>query len=796
MRIRGKLLTSFLACSITPLMLLGTISYWNARHAATRVQDKSVKGLHEAVEAKLVAIRDIKRNTVMEFFDDAARQVKLIAHDPQTNNSLRELTEGYRSFIDDIKLTGNASVDDRSQLRNYYQSTFSAEYGKLNRGKTPDIEGKLSLLSPNGIALQNNYIVQNSNPVGNKHKLDESRAGTKYDISHKTIHPYLREMVEQFGFYDIFLIDSESGDIVYSVFKEIDFGTNLINGPYAGTSLGESFRRANNASHNERAVLADFLPYFPSYEAPASFVSYPIFEGEKRVGVVAIQIPLNLVNEAMDVTGLLGEKGEAYLVGHDHLPRTDSRLDKSNRSIAQAFTNPSLGTMKSDAIDNGLAGKSGIALSKNYLGTQSIGAFAPIDIYGLKWTVVAEESIESAFEASNAVTSESSNAQSSLLFYSISFSLLCAAIILPFAWWIVRNLMNPIDQTIATLRDIAEGEGDLTKRLDESRRDELGDLARWFNAFATRIHDVVSIISTNAQLLSRSSEDLSRNAEQLSDGVTSSKTQSASVSAAAEQMSLNMREVADSTDGMSQTIRAVAASVEEMNQTIREIARSAEKSATVAGEAANLVEISNDKISNLGQAADEIGKVIEVIQDIAEQTNLLALNATIEAARAGEAGKGFAVVATEVKELAKQTAAATDDIRTRIEAIQASTGDAVNSIREISEVITNVNEVSRTIASAVEEQSITTRQISDNVGTTALAAESVARGVAETALASREITENIARVDGVLMQTAEGANESRTAGGKLSHLASEMNGLIGRFRIASRPGSGNDRVVL
>ncbi len=234
---------------------------------------------------------------------------------------------------------------------------------------------------------------------------------------------------------------------------------------------------------------------------------------------------------------------------------------------------------------------------------------------------------------------------------------------------------------------------------------------------------------------------------------------------------------------MSHTIRTVAASVEEMNQTIREIARNAEKSATVASEAANLVEVSNSKISNLGSAADEIGKVIEVIQDIAEQTNLLALNATIEAARAGEAGKGFAVVATEVKELAKQTAAATDDIRARIEAMQASTGEAVDSIKAISDVINHVNEVSRTIASAVEEQSITTRQISDNVTTTATAAESVARGVQETATASREITQNITRVDQVLHQTASGADQSRDAGQRLLDLANEMQSMIGRFRV-------------
>ena len=149
----------------------------------------------------------------------------------------------------------------------------------------------------------------------------------------------------------------------------------------------------------------------------------------------------------------------------------------------------------------------------------------------------------------------------------------------------------------------------------------------------------------------------------------------------------------------------------------------------------------------LGAAADEIGKVIEVIQDIAEQTNLRALNATIEAARAGEAGKGFAVVATEVKELAKQTASATDDIRRRIEGIQNSTGESVRAIGEISEVIKNVNEVSRTIASAVEEQSITTREIAQNVAQTTTAAEAVSRGVAESASACQEVTRNISQVD-------------------------------------------------
>jgi methyl-accepting chemotaxis protein len=762
--------------------VLGTVNYWNARHASMQVRDRSIDGLNNSAELKLSCVSEIKRAQISDYFENARRQIVTLAQSPQTASAVTGFSTAFKAFVDDRKQSASASPDDKAQLKSYYQSVFAGEYSKNNPGKNADIESRFALLSPAAIALQQSYIASNPHALGNKQLLDASPLNTIYDSLHKANHGYLRSLVEQFGFYDIFLIDSESGDIVYTVFKEVDFGTNLNNGPYARTNLGEAFRKANSLSRSDAPVLVDFACYYPSYEAPASFMAIPVFDGDRRVGVLAIQMPIDRVNQVMNVGSMLGEKGESYLVAMDGLPRSDSKLDPQNRTIIKAFMNPATGTMKSPAIENALAGKSGVSTSVNYLGTESISSFAPLNVLGLKWAVITEEPVESALEPVERVTEATSEAQSALLWWSSLLTLLSSAIIIPFAWWTVRNLMRPINATIATLRDIAEGEGDLTRRLDEARPDELGELAKWFNAFADRIHDVVCTISVNAQMLASSSHQLSATAEQLSDGVSNSKQQSASVSAAAEQMSVNMREVADSTDGMSQTIRAVAASVEEMNQTIREIARNAEKSASVAGQAANLVEVSNDKISNLGEAADEIGKVIEVIQDIAEQTNLLALNATIEAARAGEAGKGFAVVATEVKELAKQTAAATDDIRTRIEAMQATTGDAVDSIREISEVINNVNEVSRTIASAVEEQSITTRQISDNVSTTASAAESVARGVAETALASREITENITRVDGVLLQTAEGADESRDAGNRLSELAAEMNGLIGRFK--------------
>ncbi len=351
------------------------------------------------------------------------------------------------------------------------------------------------------------------------------------------------------------------------------------------------------------------------------------------------------------------------------------------------------------------------------------------------------------------------------------------------AFVITKGITKPVNQVVANLRDIAEGEGDLTKRLEVTGKDEIGALAHWFNTFLNKLQTTVSKVATNAQTLSGASQELSSTAAQLASGAEETTKESATVAAAAEQMSANMRNISASTEEMSTNVRVVASSIEELTSSIGEVAKSAEQAASVADNAASLANVSNQKIDELGSAANEIGKVIEVIQDIAEQTNLLALNATIEAARAGEAGKGFAVVATEVKELAKQTATATEDIRQRIESIQGCTNHTVHAIGEISEVIKKVNEVSRVIASAVEEQSITTKEIARNVAQTAQAADTVSKGVAESATASQEITRTIVSVDQAARQSSQGAALTQRAGQNLSSLSSDLQSLMGQFKV-------------
>jgi methyl-accepting chemotaxis protein len=346
-----------------------------------------------------------------------------------------------------------------------------------------------------------------------------------------------------------------------------------------------------------------------------------------------------------------------------------------------------------------------------------------------------------------------------------------------------RGIVRPIVLAVRMLKDIAEGEGDLTKRLEVKSNDEVGQMARYFNLFVEKLHGIIRQISGNAQTLAGSATELSATSAQMSHDAEDMSHQSSSVASAVEEMSVNMNNMAASTEEMSASVKTASASVEEMTASISEIAKNAEQAATVADQASSLAETSNEKIGQLGAAADEIGKVIEVIQDIAEQTNLLALNATIEAARAGDAGKGFAVVANEVKELAKQTAEATEDIGKRVAAIQSSSSESVESIGKISDVIKNVKEVSRAIASAVEEQSITTKEIAQNVSQVATASETVSRGVIESATASQEITTNIAVVDTASRQTAEGANQTQIVGAELSKLAEELQSLMNQFKI-------------
>jgi methyl-accepting chemotaxis protein len=317
-----------------------------------------------------------------------------------------------------------------------------------------------------------------------------------------------------------------------------------------------------------------------------------------------------------------------------------------------------------------------------------------------------------------------------------------------------RNFTQSLARASAAMKDIAEGERDLTRRLAVGQKDEVGELARWFNTFAEGQRTMVAQVAASAHSVLNSSEELSAVSEQMSSN--------------AEKTSAGMNVLLEIGERRTKTFQAIAAATEELTSSIKQIARNINEAARVATQAVQTAESTNTTVAKLVQASNEIGQVIKVITSIAQQTNLLALNATIEAARAGEAGKGFAVVANEVKELAKETAKATEDITRKIGGIQSDTRGAVEAIAQISEVITQVNEISNTIASAVEQQTATTNEI--------------ARNLAEAAQGGKHVRDSITSVGKVARDTSNGAANTQTAATELARMATDLQKLVGQFK--------------
>jgi methyl-accepting chemotaxis protein len=348
---------------------------------------------------------------------------------------------------------------------------------------------------------------------------------------------------------------------------------------------------------------------------------------------------------------------------------------------------------------------------------------------------------------------------------------------------ITRSIVRPVNGVVDSLTELAHGEGDLTVRLPTGGSDEVGDLARRFNEFMEKLHGMIRDIVKGVQTLSSSFTELSAISQQMSASAEQTSTKSNTVAVAADEMSANMNSVTAAMEQSSTNTNMVAAAAEEMSATIGEIAQNAEKARTISDEAVHQSKGAGHQMTELGNAAQAIGKVTATITEISEQTNLLALNATIEAARAGEAGKGFAVVANEIKELAKQTAEATLDIRKQIEGMQNATGTTVLSIEKIGQVIADVNEIVATIATAVEEQSVSTKEIADNIAQVSSGIQEVNENIAQSSKVSEDITKEIAEVNQASGEIAGSSSQVRLSADELSTVSEQLNALVGRFKI-------------
>lgn len=739
--VRAKLVLLFALTVVFTGAAIGTKSYLDASAAIHALADKEMRSLAEARKASL-----------SDYFGSIEQDLRFVSLNPNTRGALRQFSAAWQVMSGDRKA-----------------------------------------------ALQKAYITDNPNPTGEKEKLDAAPQQNFYNGVHRKYHPWFRSFLQERGYYDVFLFDLK-GNLIYSVFKELDYATNLNTGKWKDTDLGNAFRASAGAKAKTADAISffDFKPYAPSHGAPASFISKPIVDtAGKKIGVLVFQMPIDRINAVMNLNAGLGKTGEALIVGGDRLVRNDTRFTK-DAILKRRIDNT--------AVKEALAGNTGFIELPGDDGDTVVSGFAPFDFHGVKFAIVS--SIRGAEIFAPLV---------SLRNQMLITGMIALLAVVLMAWFAAGSISKPLAQLTGRMRRLAEGDTASEVPL-QKRGDEIGSMARRVDVFRSNMID-----SARRQEIQRETEAKEARAAQarkeqaLAEEVGAAEEKRLAgeraeaerknlltsfadefeksvgmalgavthavgeIGGAAETMSQNAdqtaaksAEVSAASEESSSSVQSVASATEQMSASVQEIGRQVAQSAETTKTAVTEAQNANAKVGGLAEAANKIGEVVGLITDIASQTNLLALNATIEAARAGEAGKGFAVVATEVKSLADQTAKATDDISAQIAEIQSATGDAVEAIDMINRTIQSVDEISSSIASAVGEQGTATAEI--------------ARSVQQASTGAESVSQNIASVNEAAVETGNVAGTVSTFCSELSAetagLKSAVDDFLGKIRAA------------
>ncbi|MFM7245796.1 MAG: methyl-accepting chemotaxis protein [Planctomycetaceae bacterium] len=669
----------------------------------------SSAALREQAFKQLDTVNAITAKSVEQYFDTLRQQLVVLAEGRAVREALDKFRGGLATLRADDKVDDKAMAAARRELESFYTGEFAAEYRRRN-GTAADLRPLYEALDDDSAYLQYLYIRRNEHPIGAKSALDAADDGSKYSEAHAAMHPFFRGICERYGVSDVFLIDAATGKVVYNVSKEVDFASPLRDGPMATTSLGAVFQQAAAGGRRGAVAFGQFMQYLPSCDAPASFIAAPIYEDRQVTGVVAFQVPVDKLDAIIGETTGMGESGETYAVGSDRLFRSNSRFRKE-LGVETTIVNPKI-KVDTVAVRSALdEGKSGTTIAADYRGIPSLVSWRPVTVH--------RDPAGGRGDVRWALVSEIDESEvfapvSRLLKMGLTvFGLTTAAVL-----------------GVSTL------------------------IARRLTREAARQATLVGGIVDNTHALASSSEELTSVSQQMSAAAEETTAQANLVSAAAEQVSGNTR--------------TVSGSIDNLVASIHEIAKNAQDAASTARKAVEMASATSGTMAALGRSSQEIGAVIKVITSIAEQTNLLALNATIEAARAGEAGKGFAVVASEVKELARDTAKATEEIGGRIESMQGDTQRAVEAISEIGKVIEQIDSLQTKIAAAVEEQSVTTGEIS--------------RNISEATTGTSEIAENIVQVAQAAQSTAEGASNTQVSSQELARMAQALQRLVEEYK--------------
>ena len=758
-----------IAVSVTiSLIILGFTTLFitkNAVHAE----------LLQEAEQNLSSQKVLVKSKITSYFSTIESQLVTMAKSAQTTTAANDFINGFYQYEN---LTSD-SINSRN-VNDYYEKEFARVYYESTdeRKNASQLTAKLDRLST---ALQADYIANNSYKLGAKDLLNQVGNGTAYDNAHREFHPDFSSFVSAFKFYDLFIVDAKRGDVVYSVFKEVDFATNLQNGSFSQSGLAEAYENAKTLNQGE-SYLTDFSSYKPSYEAPAGFMSSPIFDNGDVVAVLILQMPIDTINNIMiqdskwQESGF-GYSGEVYLVGADKTLRSQSRLFAEDRSaylkmlermgkpevsaIKAKGTTITLQKVNSESARNALEGLSGFEVIEDYRGIKVLSAYSPIKFGNLSWGIISEIDEEEALESAYALEKA--------LIITTAFSVIALTTVFALiALVMASKLINPLVIIGKHFKDLTDGDADLTVTVPQSRIPEINAISESFNTFVTLLKGIINDVKSNALTIASASEELSVSTAQSSRAAKYQQIQASEVMKAVVAFDTSISSVSDNSNAASKG----------MTEAQQRAFDDSSQSSRAAENICRLVTEVNESAATILQLKDEvqnINDVLVVINGIADQTNLLALNAAIEAARAGEHGRGFSVVADEVRTLASSTQKSTVDIQNKIKTLTTVAGNAVSSMERASKSATQGVELVQDVSKGLNE-------MSRNIENLAQINQQVANSSLEQTTTSRQISQNIEGVSSASDQLSVAAGESTQAAQELADISSRLQQLVERFK--------------
>ncbi len=716
------------------------------------------RAIEDATLSRLTAARAIKASRIESYLAQIRAEVDVLAQLPETAVAIQDMSAAF----DVIEPTASGTAATRTFVEEVFAPGFGAATGQSipPDAVLPD--------DPRALELQSIYIAANPNPIGRKDELVSADVDLAYDEAHATAHPILRALQRRFGYYDVFLVD-ERGTVVYTVFKEIDFGTNLLDGPFRDSGLADAVRTVLDDRASDAIAFSDFSMYRPSNDAPAAFLAAAVSRGGRRVGAVAVQLSIDEIDETMTGGGMwieegFGRSGETFLVGSDGMMRSDARgLIESpeaylRRSAAGGVSGDAVESMRrtgrsvllqrvdDDAVRAALAGESGDRLVTGRDGRELLASFQPLDVFGERWAVVSRIERDEAFAGADRLRATILSIGGGVLLLVLLISVIAG-----------RRLVAPISRLHEAMNGLESG--DYAVRVTPGGGRELTSLAVAFNRVAATLGLKSRMAAANDRKDALIDEIAALTATQASGAIQ--------VAGAVTEISAGSREIAKTAEELTVTMTEVDGIAGETSGRGAQGLESIRRVETAMGGVVGDAEQVSDHLGEIERRCEAMGQVVSTMVSIADRTQILSINATMEAEKAGDAGLGFRVVAREVRRLADRTAESAsrieenvgrmlssveegvrrmDDFRGRLDDAASLTGRVADDLSQVIERTQDLGPRFATVLESMKAQRDAARQISeamaelnDNVGSTRDAVKTVDNSIADL----RELSEKI-----------------------------------------------------